>query len=142
MPYSADSMKTTRCSHFAALGSCLAASFSTLWKPASAAPGSSPRAGRGLEIVTSPDGRTRTYFDGQGKGESGHYVTLPFHRKRTYDIVFVDGRLRADCLAVARRVVSPGGVVLLHDAHRKNYRHAVSLFSRRETASGTAILRP
>lgn len=75
-------------------------------------------------------------------GESGCYATFPFHRTERYDLVFVDGRLRCDCLAVARRVVSPGGVVLLHDAHRANYRPATALFSSCEIVAGTAVLRP
>lgn len=75
-------------------------------------------------------------------GESGCYATFPFHRADRYDLVFVDGRLRCDCLAVARRVVSPEGVVLLHDAHRANYRPGTALFSSCETVAGTAVLRP
>lgn len=102
MPYSADSMKTTRRSHFAALGSCLAAFFGMRWKPASAgsarcasaAPGFSPRAGRGPEIVTSPDGRTRTYLDAQGK----ILRTDRFdERGRLVESVATDGRTRQFC---------------------------------------------
>jgi len=73
-------------------------------------------------------------------GESGCYVTFPFHRPDVYDIIFVDGRLRCDCLAVARKVLAPHGIVLLHDAHRKNYGPGIKLFSRCDIISGTAIL--
>jgi len=74
-------------------------------------------------------------------GKSGHYVTLPFHREGPFDLIFIDGRLRCDCLAVAHRVVSPEGVVLLHDAHRKNYEPGIALFASHERVTGTAILR-
>lgn len=75
-------------------------------------------------------------------GVSGHYVTVPFHRSDSYEVIFIDGRLRCDCLAVARRVVSPDGVVLLHDAPRRNYAAGLKLFSSCEIVCGTAILRP
>jgi len=69
-------------------------------------------------------------------GASTGYVSYPLwqnirdHGRPTpvYDMVFVDGRFRFDCLTVARMLVKQNGVVILHDAHRKNYHPAVDLF--------------
>ncbi len=45
-----------------------------------------------------------------------------------YDLIVVDGMERARCLASAVGALSPGGVVLLDDAHREAYRSAVQRF--------------
>jgi len=68
-------------------------------------------------------------------GGSAGYVTYPLRRLlRTgsdlavYDLIFVDGRSRCDCLTVAALLVAARGVVLLHDAERPNYRRGLSVF--------------
>lgn len=69
-------------------------------------------------------------------GKSTGYVNYPAWRsvkehgevKRQYDLVFVDGRSRFDCLVTARQLAKEDGVVVLHDSHRKAYRPAVGLF--------------
>ncbi|MEN3940682.1 class I SAM-dependent methyltransferase [Prosthecobacter sp. SYSU 5D2] len=38
-----------------------------------------------------------------------------------FDLVFVDGRRRVECVMAALHVLSPGGVILLHDFCRLNY---------------------
>ena len=43
----------------------------------------------------------------------------------TYDLILVDGLERVRCLPSAMEALSPGGVVLLDDAHRDAYRPAV-----------------
>jgi len=45
-----------------------------------------------------------------------------------YDLVFVDGRFRCDCLVAAHLLVRPDGVVVVHDTHRGNYLDAIRLF--------------
>jgi hypothetical protein len=45
-----------------------------------------------------------------------------------YDLIFVDGRSRFDCLMTAMQLVKPDGVVMLHDSHRNNYHPAVKAF--------------
>ena len=46
-----------------------------------------------------------------------------------FDLVFVDGRRRVACLLTARHVVrSDGGVVLLHDCQRPEYKLGMELF--------------
>lgn len=67
-----------------------------------------------------------------GHGESGGYVTYPLYLRKgfgqCFDFAFIDGRHRADCLTVAHSVLSPQGVVVLHDAHRKKYFDHSTLF--------------
>ena len=67
-----------------------------------------------------------------GNGESQGYSTYPLMLNKslgsTFDLVFVDGRQRADCLTVAYSVMSALGVVVLHDAHRENYLKNADLF--------------
>ncbi|ETD30635.1 hypothetical protein W823_23515 [Williamsia sp. D3] len=40
------------------------------------------------------------------------------------DLVVVDGRTRVDCVRAARAKVAPGGILLLDDSDRSNYRKA------------------
>lgn len=58
---------------------------------------------------------------GRWGGDEG-YVTYPLRRKERYDLVFVDGRSRCDCLFVAKLVLNDGGIVVLHDSGRASYR--------------------
>jgi predicted O-methyltransferase YrrM len=44
-----------------------------------------------------------------------------------YDLVFVDGRRRRECLVTAAQILNPGGVVVLHDADRWQYRDVVEM---------------
>ncbi|MCB1078994.1 MAG: hypothetical protein KDM64_14325, partial [Verrucomicrobiae bacterium] len=74
-------------------------------------------------------------------GRAEGYVTWPLYGGDRYDLIFIDGRLRCDCAAVAALVLAPGGTVLIHDAHRANYRPAYRLFRSRRIVCDTAILR-
>jgi predicted O-methyltransferase YrrM len=46
-----------------------------------------------------------------------------------YDLVFIDGRSRAACVQRALRLVSPQGVVILHDANRDYYLEPTKAFA-------------
>lgn len=50
-----------------------------------------------------------------------HYATLPVSRGCLFDLVFVDGRRRNECLLVASQVLAEGGTVILHDSWRTRY---------------------
>lgn len=39
-----------------------------------------------------------------------------------FDLIFIDGRRRIECLLVALQIIRPGGLILLHDWCRTNYR--------------------
>ncbi|MCP5551067.1 MAG: hypothetical protein H7A53_09260 [Akkermansiaceae bacterium] len=56
-----------------------------------------------------------------------------------YDLIFIDGRLRVDCAAVARLVLAEGGTILLHDAHRENYRVIPCFFRQAEVVFNSGI---
>jgi predicted O-methyltransferase YrrM len=68
--------------------------------------------------------------------ESAGYVNYPIYRLmkdkqplRKYDMIFVDGRARFDCLIAAQMLIKPKGIVVLHDAHREVYRPAVESYN-------------
>ncbi len=52
------------------------------------------------------------------------YVDWPLDKGCKWDVVIVDGRKRARCIAVAKQVLADGGVILLHDAQRDYYHDA------------------
>lgn len=49
-------------------------------------------------------------------------------RYDAYDMIFVDGREREKCLYVSRSRLNQGGVVMLHDAERSNYKEMINTF--------------
>jgi len=84
------------------------------------------------------------------KGRSQGYITYPFRRLlreraagsegEGYDLIFVDGRHRVDCLTVASLLLAPGGVVALHDAERPRYERGLAVFPEvRNVGAGVAI---
>lgn len=50
-----------------------------------------------------------------------------------FDMIVVDGRRRADCLAAARASLKPGGIILFDDSGRKRYRAAIANCGMSET---------
>lgn len=57
------------------------------------------------------------------------YVSFASTAGERYDFILVDGRKRRRCLLEAHRLLSPGGVVFLHDARRKYYHCAFPAFT-------------
>jgi hypothetical protein len=55
------------------------------------------------------------------------YVQRPA-REGSFDFVLVDGRARSSCLNLSREILSPDGVVVLHDANRPRYHAALEAF--------------
>ena len=49
------------------------------------------------------------------------YIEAPLRLGGRFDVLIIDGRFRRRCVEPAMRVVTPGGLVLLCDAHRKYY---------------------
>jgi predicted O-methyltransferase YrrM len=58
------------------------------------------------------------------------YVALPATLDRKFDFIFIDGRKRRRCLIAASKILSPGGVVVLHDAERPHYHCAFEHYIR------------
>ena len=53
-----------------------------------------------------------------------------FGSRETYDLIFVDGRLRPDCLKHARNYkMHKGSVVILHDSEREEYQEEINKFN-------------
>lgn len=60
-----------------------------------------------------------------------------------YDLAFVDGRRRVECVLVALTLLRPGGVVIVHDWCRENYTRPLSHIAEIiEVCDNTAVLRP
>jgi len=78
-------------------------------------------------------------------GASEGYVGYPLkHLKKTgrpYNLIFIDGRHRADCLALAS-LMPCDPYVVIHDAKRQNYQKYFSLFKHiwHSTELNTAVL--
>lgn len=45
-----------------------------------------------------------------------------------YDLIFIDGRKRNECLKHAHSVLKDGGIVMLHDAERERYQEGVKSY--------------
>jgi len=43
------------------------------------------------------------------------------NKKKNFDLIFVDGRQRIECLKTASKIISSNGIILLHDSDRKKY---------------------
>ena len=53
----------------------------------------------------------------------GEYVDWPLSQGK-FDFILVDGRKRSRCIAVAKKVIAKGGVIVLHDAQTEHYQDA------------------
>jgi len=58
------------------------------------------------------------------------YVAFPATLGQTYQLVLVDGRARTFCMKAGWELLEPGGVMLLHDAQRLEYRSTLASFPR------------
>jgi predicted O-methyltransferase YrrM len=71
-----------------------------------------------------------------------HYVNPPILRDMTFNLIFVDGRHRAECLKSCLYKLKENGVVLLHDSDRQDYAEALKLFEALDYRDGTVALKP
>lgn len=69
----------------------------------------------------------------------GEYATAPL-TWGLFDLIFVDGRNRVECLKTARKILAPNGVVILHDSQRERYREGKHLFRIVEESDRTAVM--
>lgn len=49
------------------------------------------------------------------------YTEFPKLLNSKFDIVIIDARFRRHCIKTANKVLAPGGVVIMHDAHKLHY---------------------
>ena len=61
-------------------------------------------------------------------------------RGKRFPFIFVDGRMRVECLEVARRLVTDDGVILLHDADRLEYQDSIKRFNIIDRDIGTYVM--
>lgn len=68
------------------------------------------------------------YSPPQARDSGENYASCALAYGRTFDLIFVDGRRRNECLLVASRIVSDTGIVILHDCQRTRYDVGCGLF--------------
>lgn len=56
--------------------------------------------------------------------EDEWYVDCIKH-SRTFDFILIDGLHRERCLEIAKDIISPRGIILLHDSGRKEYQEFI-----------------
>jgi len=64
-------------------------------------------------------------------GEEGAfkgYIAYPAGLGLKFDLVIIDGKARLDCLRASQGMLSPRGIVVLHDAHLYDYSRIVRGF--------------
>ena len=59
-------------------------------------------------------------------GDTFGAYTSPVREK--YDLIFIDGKYRTECVRYSRQWLEPGGIVILHDALRPEYKEAWDVF--------------
>ena len=60
------------------------------------------------------------------------YTTFPLDKNLEPDLIFIDGRLRSQCIKVAHSIIKFGCPVIVHDSCRERYWRYMRLFSRKE----------
>jgi hypothetical protein len=94
-----------------------------------------------LQFLVIPQLRNRLWREGpilDGLYEEyADYVSAPLEGR--FDVVLVDGRARTSCLKriYHDRLLAPGGVLFLHDAHRPSQQEGLQLFSTSSYVRGT-----
>ncbi len=64
------------------------------------------------------------WCEGQGDGDRstfGSYIDFPATLHRRFQVIFVDGRARVECMRAAWPLLDESGVMILHDAQRQAY---------------------
>lgn len=59
---------------------------------------------------------------------------------RKWDFILVDGQNREQCLEVADTIINPGGIILLHDAGRREYQGFIKLHGGEKLIDGEISL--
>jgi GT2 family glycosyltransferase len=67
------------------------------------------------------DGRNPIEETAAGRAETG-YVTYPLSLGVQFDLILIAGRWRTECALLAMRVLTPNGLIVLHDEERVHHR--------------------
>jgi len=79
------------------------------------------------------------FFKGTEKIAPDKYCNPPLKGK--FDLIFVDGRRRVDCLYTAAKHIYKFGVVILHDSERPEYNEGKNIFEIIEERDGTCVMK-
>jgi hypothetical protein len=99
------------------------------------------------------DGRVRPTFlvtkilsqMGPGRSQSDpelNYSSYPLIYRRTFDVIFIDGRRRMECAFIAAILSSRQTLVIIHDYRRSRYQPILTLFESIEDGKQFRVLRP
>ena len=69
-----------------------------------------------------------------------NYATYPFSKKAKFDLIYIDGRRRNECMLVASKVLSEKGILIVHDIWRRRYELGRNLFKEVNRLDEYAIL--
>ena len=75
-------------------------------------------------VTISYVGCNRPYVEGFDDGDFEtfrDYVLYPSKFNTTFSIILVDGRARVDCMKIGWQMLDQDGIMILHDAQRKEY---------------------
>lgn len=87
---------------------------------------------RNVHKEMPPYGRssyTSTAIEYAGMSFEGYVRSIDRHPPGSFDLVFVDGRARASCIAHAIGKVRPGGHLMLDNSERPHYADAIGLLA-------------
>lgn len=70
------------------------------------------------------------------------YVSYPATLNKKFDVILVDGRKRRRCMLAAQDLLTADGVVILHDAERRYYWCALSIYPRGRFVGGRMFVGP
>lgn len=83
---------------------------------------------KGVKFTWTGIEHNKEWFDRVSKWNTGAKLILADKDSREYleprgkyDVIYIDGRNRVKCLQSAKKLLKPGGIVLLHDAQRGKY---------------------
>lgn len=72
------------------------------------------------------EGTAHSHRKGYEKCSFDQYVDSILEHADKFDLIIIDGRARAACLARARQRLNPKGILLFDDSHRNEYRDAIT----------------
>lgn len=84
------------------------------------------------EPVT-PATRCRSRKDGWTDLGFDRYVGEIARHPGPFDLIVIDGRCRAECLALATACLAPGGIIVFDNSRRRRYRSALAAAGMRRT---------
>lgn len=85
------------------------------------------------------EGQIGDLFPWEDRGYN--YATYPLSRGMKFDLIFVDGRRRNECLLTASNCLAEGGLVILHDSWRQRYQAGMGLFEKVDVFDDYTIMK-